>query len=373
MNRFFLFGPAEYLRDIRKGDALSDTLVYVMGLADCYPERAVLGILESFIAAPALRIKNQPRIQVNIIDNSQQRFMRAGEGEVRTELLQENWLFVSVPRELLWHSEMSYELLAFMILHELGHGMDTRATAGSLASEALADHWAAHVALPAMFGVQAAASMRMRIARDFEAYLRTIYTSGTFNRASGPRSYVDAYPAMSCRIEGIRYPFYLDRDSLIVNGYPSECWHSTTGPINNASSSWQSGSCMSGLNCISYQASRMCSDPRLAQTIESPVTRYVEGLFSLCATRPDLCPDVNLGETSSKPSSKEARTIARSLGRAQKKLDSVRKEPGKNEQKPYGQACEPRYACPFCSPSRHGRIPSHKNGRDTAITRDSSI
>ncbi|MBK8227083.1 MAG: hypothetical protein IPK70_07890 [Flavobacteriales bacterium] len=244
---------------------------------------------------------------------------------VQDQTRSEDWLLIEIPRPLLWHPGMSYELLAFMLLHEIGHGLEASATVRSFCSEALADHWAAHVALPALYGAEAAAGMRIRIARQFESYLRSVYTEASHARSTCSREAVKGYPAMDCRIQGILDPLFMDRNAMTENDYPDSCWSSPEcEPVVNDSAVWPSGACTNGLNCIAYESHLLCNDPRLELTVESAAASFIEDLFSLCATRPDICSQKQRQSGKGNTTVMDARRLERMLRRARKRLDPIK-------------------------------------------------
>lgn len=312
---------------VRIGQSTSDSLIYVKPLPDCFREDIVLEILQRTIGAPKLRYAKGMMFQVNI-KSLREPFMSYTTSPEQSDGIDVRWHLITIPRELLWHPSMTYELLAFMLLHEVGHAVDDHAPAMEDASEAMADHWAAHVAIPHIFGVAQAEQLRIRIAGQFREYCASVYTPETYQDPSATTGLLNSYPRLSCRVRSILDPFWMDREAIGSSSYPDSCWCQTEearcGPSANLNpSNWRVGSCINTLNCIKYNGTTMCK-PLDLQYVPAKVAPHIDYLFSECQACPDLCESAASKSPAPCAARKDTARTRRRLQRAWKRVSVLR-------------------------------------------------
>ncbi len=222
-------GAKKYLRIIESGFSPGGMPlspgedVFLEADAECYQELRLFHILT--------RVANLQTIGRQVTDSFAFQLALPGEGgnepfmdihHRSSNIMGEqfDWWVVDIPREVLWVSEMSDDLLVFMLLHEMGHAVQLPET------ELNADWWAMNVGLPGYYGEERAAELRLPIAEAFRAYCMAVYTDETFSKSTCTIDHVDQYPSLECRMRGIAGPDWLDENGERVESYVdiSECW-----------------------------------------------------------------------------------------------------------------------------------------------------
>lgn len=130
-------------------------------------------------------------------------------------------IFITIPRRFLDDVNTGDELLLFVLLHEIGHGV--RATWNSQ----LADDWAARVGMPmyhqANWTPEFASAYLDKVITQLTGYMRSQELPDVFGRASEQRSNGEEYPNLDCRAHSIRGGYLAPADGN-CNHYPTACF-----------------------------------------------------------------------------------------------------------------------------------------------------
>lgn len=145
---------------------------------------------------------------------------------------------LTVPRRFVMDPAVRWELMLFMLLHELGHGVKY-VESGKYVSEYEADMWAANVGLPAFFDdgdaqeedeLEQALAVRLAAADQLYNYFISVHTEAALPLSSVRNVQaidypMNAYPALQCRLDSIRWGVMLEEEPGDLSlGYPDGCW-----------------------------------------------------------------------------------------------------------------------------------------------------
>lgn len=201
---------------------------------------------------------------------------------------------LTVPRRFVLDPAVRWELMLFMLLHELGHGVNYEQE-GVYVSEYEADMWAVNEGLPEFFDHDLARvqALRLAAADQLHNYFISVHTSAAepFSsvRSTAAIDYpMNVYPMLQCRLDSIRYGVLLEeRPDDPFLGYPGSCWENphASFPQNDK-----------------LAVQKRCDDERRKMT---PCDKYAGAcevraemdtlmqewnkLLDKCAQRPDLC------------------------------------------------------------------------------------
>ncbi|MBK8950958.1 MAG: hypothetical protein IPM68_19475 [Flavobacteriales bacterium] len=182
-------------------------------------------------------------------------------------------ILLTVPRRLLDDANTGSELLLFMLLHEVGHGV--RGTFNSLQ----ADDWAARVGLALYYKEQwtpdFAAGFLERVISQLTAYMASQELPEIFGRASPALNEGEEYPLLGCRAKAIRGG-YLAPTSGTCNEYGETCF------ANRLEGDEES-------LVRTYFVSRQCKIEAAPITDEIPTRAILFELKALCKRYPELC------------------------------------------------------------------------------------
>jgi len=190
-------------------------------------------------------------------------------GEVSPDRLR-----LTFPRRFLDDVNTRDELLLFMLLHEIGHGV--RATDNSL----LADDWAARVGLAmyhqSYWTPEFASAYLDRVIAQLTSYMRSQESGDAFGRASPQNINGEEYPQLSCRTHAIRGGYLAPMDAS-CNTYPAACFDNRLQANEDS------------LVRTTYQA-RPCEQerrPPLGEEIVKP--EWLLDLNEMCERHPWIC------------------------------------------------------------------------------------
>lgn len=210
---------------------------------------------------------------------------------------------LTVPRRFVLDPAVGSSLMLFMLLHELGHGVNYERN-GVFVSEYEADMWAVNVGLPLYFANDPNAdhdddpeqvrAVRSAAAEQLHNYFLSVHTSAaepfSSMRITEAIDYpMNVYPMLQCRLDSIRYGILLEEQPGDPNlGYPGACWENpqATFPQNDKLATQKS-----------------CDEP--PQQVRTPCEKYPGAcvvraevdtlmqwwnmLMDKCTMRPDLC------------------------------------------------------------------------------------
>ncbi|MBK9196750.1 MAG: hypothetical protein IPO17_17555 [Flavobacteriales bacterium] len=209
---------------------------------------------------------------------------------------------LTVPRRFVVDPAVRWELMLFMLLHELGHGVNYEQD-GKYVSEYEADMWAVNVGLPLFFTNEndddheddpaEVLAIRLAAADQLHNYFISVHTSAAEQYSSVRDETaigypMNVYPMLQCRLDSIRYGVLLEEqpDDPYL-GYPGSCWENPHASFpQNGKLAWQ----------------KLCDDQRRKKTpcekypgaceVQAEVDTLMQEwnkLLDKCAQRPDLC------------------------------------------------------------------------------------
>ncbi len=158
---------------------------------------------------------------------------------------------IHVPSSFIRHPAVGEELLMFMILHEIGHGVADEETAFQNC-EANADAWAIEVGFNAVYGEGLGEAVDLLV-DQFDKFYRDIFTSSTVEQAkvNGGQFCYGSYPALRCRtnmiqqVASVETPMELERLGEFVQEYltANNCWEPLGGPTFDPAAEVHCGDC----------------------------------------------------------------------------------------------------------------------------------
>jgi len=144
---------------------------------------------------------------------------------IRLQSTERDTFFISIPDLMLTDQHVGFELLAFMILHELGHCYTDSG------SECDADHWAADVGMRALYPGPGIINALSEAMEQFLRYQRSIRRSPSYiPGATGNTCEAEAqYPSYVCRSRAIRHILEcMPVSAGNCSGYSSSCFENST-------------------------------------------------------------------------------------------------------------------------------------------------
>lgn len=208
---------------------------------------------------------------------------------------------LNVPRRFVADPAVRWELMLFMLLHELGHGVNYEQQ-GVFVSEYEADMWAVNVGLPRFLDdgdgqeegeLERALAVRMGAADQLRKYFISVHSEEALPYSIALNTNAIGYPAgmypvLECRLDSIRGGILREEpqgDAYL--GYPSTCWAEPQASLPQRNNLPIYKECEPNPElmdpCEKYPGS--CE---LRAEVDTLMQEWNK-LLDKCAQRPDLC------------------------------------------------------------------------------------